>query len=136
MIDGTTRRVNAVTLGVEHFGDPSASLVLCIGGPTLLSWPDSLCAELARLGRHVVRYDLRDCGASTTLDPEAPRYTLRDLASDAAALARELDDRPAGSADLIRHRLSILFDTTVLTPDRMSMCSDTTPSREEESSSG
>jgi len=50
MIDGTTRRVNAVTLGVEHFGDPSASLVLCIGGPTLLSWPDSLCAELARLG--------------------------------------------------------------------------------------
>lgn len=95
MIDGTTRRVNAVALGVEHFGDPSASLVLCIGGPTLLSWPDSLCAELARLGRHVVRYDLRDCGASTTLDPEAPRYTLRDLASDAAALARELDDRPA-----------------------------------------
>ena len=95
MIDGTTRRVNAVTLGVEHFGDPSASLVLCIGGPTLLSWPDLLCTELARLGRHVVRYDLRDCGASMTLDPQALRYTLRDLASDAAALARELDDRPA-----------------------------------------
>lgn len=99
MSDGTTRRVNAVTLGIEHFGDPSASLVLCVGGPTMLSWPDSLCAELARPGRHggrhVVRYDLRDSGASTTLDPEVPGYTLRDLASDAAALARELDDRPA-----------------------------------------
>lgn len=99
MTDGTTRRVNGVTLGVEHFGDPSAPLVLCVGGPTMLSWPDSLCAELARPvrhgGRHVVRYDLRDSGASTTLDPEALGYSLRDLAADAAALARELDDRPA-----------------------------------------
>jgi pimeloyl-ACP methyl ester carboxylesterase len=41
-----------------------------------------------------VRYDLRDSGASTTVDPEAPAYTLRDLAADAAALARELNDRP------------------------------------------
>ncbi|MGV1009143.1 MAG: alpha/beta hydrolase [Dermatophilaceae bacterium] len=38
-----------------------------------------------------MRYDLRDCGASTTIDPEGPSYTLRDLAADAAALARELD---------------------------------------------
>lgn len=96
MTDGTTTlRVNGVTLGIEHFGDPSASLILCVGSPTLLSWPDALCEELARLGRHVVRYDLRDSGESTTVAPERPGYTLRDLASDAAALARELDDRPA-----------------------------------------
>jgi pimeloyl-ACP methyl ester carboxylesterase len=38
----------------------------------------------------VVRYDLRDCGASTTLDPEAPGYHLRDLAADAAALVGTL----------------------------------------------
>ena len=61
----------------------------------MLSWPDALCETLARGGRHVVRYDLRDAGASTTVDPEAPAYTLRDLAADAAALARGLDDRPA-----------------------------------------
>jgi pimeloyl-ACP methyl ester carboxylesterase len=42
-----------------------------------------------------VRYDLRDSGASTTVDPAAPAYTLRDLAADAAALAGGLDDRPA-----------------------------------------
>lgn len=66
----------------------------------MLSWPDALCAALARGGRHVVRYDLRDCGASTTIDPKAPTYTLRDLAADAAALARELDDRPAHLAGI------------------------------------
>jgi pimeloyl-ACP methyl ester carboxylesterase len=61
----------------------------------MLSWPDALCAALARGGRDVVRYDLRDSGASTTVDSTAPAYTLRDLAVDAVALARELDGRPA-----------------------------------------
>ena len=87
----TTIEANGVTLGVEHFGDASAPLVLLVGGTTMLSWPDALCVTLARGGRHVVRYDLRDAGTSTTVDPEAPAYTLRDLAADAAALAAELD---------------------------------------------
>lgn len=91
----TTIEANGVRLGVEHFGEESAPLVLCVGGTTMLSWPDALCEALARGGRHVVRYDLRDAGASTTADPGAPGYTLRDLAADAAALAGELDDRPA-----------------------------------------
>ncbi len=91
----TTVEANGVTLGVEHFGEAAAPLVLLAGGTTMLSWPDPLCEALARGGRHVVRYDLRDCGASTTIDPEAPAYTLRDLAADVAALARGLDDRPA-----------------------------------------
>src|SRR5439155_20812092 len=91
----TTVEANGVTLGVEHFGDAAAPLVLLAGGTTMLSWPDALCEALARGGRHVVRYDLRDCGASTTIDPEAPTYTLRDLTADAAALARGHDDRPA-----------------------------------------
>jgi pimeloyl-ACP methyl ester carboxylesterase len=89
------RTPDGITLGVEAFGDPAAPLVLLAGGPTMLSWPDALCEALAAGGRHLVRYDLRDCGASTTLDPEAPAYTLRDLAADAVALARGLGDRPA-----------------------------------------
>jgi pimeloyl-ACP methyl ester carboxylesterase len=93
--DATTAEANGVMLGVEHFGDPAAPLVLLAGGTTMLSWPDPVCEALAHGGRHVVRYDLRDSGASTTVDPEAPYYTLRDLAADAAALARGLDDRPA-----------------------------------------
>jgi pimeloyl-ACP methyl ester carboxylesterase len=94
------RTPDGVRLGLEHFGDPAAPLVLLAGGTTMLSWPDTLCETLARGGRHVVRYDLRDAGASTTLAPEAPAYTLRDLAADAAALARGLDDRPAHLAGI------------------------------------
>jgi pimeloyl-ACP methyl ester carboxylesterase len=96
----TTVEANGVTLGVERLGDATAPLVLLAGGPTMLSWPDALCAALARGGRHVVRYDLRDSGASTTVDPEAPGYSVRDLAADCAALARELDDRPAHLAGI------------------------------------
>lgn len=96
----TFRTPDGVTLGVEHFGDAAAPLVLLVGGTTMLFWPDALCHALARGGRHVVRYDLRDSGASTTVDPEAPAYTLRDLAADAAALARGLDDRPAHLAGI------------------------------------
>jgi pimeloyl-ACP methyl ester carboxylesterase len=70
----TTVESNGVTLGVEHFGDASAPLVLLAGGTTMLSWPDALCEALARGRRHVVRYDLRDCGVSTTVNPR-PRRT-------------------------------------------------------------
>jgi pimeloyl-ACP methyl ester carboxylesterase len=94
------RTPDGVTVGVEHFGDAAAPLVLLAGGTTMLSWPDQLCEALARGGRHVVRYDMRDAGASTTVDPEAPAYTLRDLAADAATLARGLDDRPAHLAGI------------------------------------
>ncbi|KDN21511.1 alpha/beta fold hydrolase [Amycolatopsis rifamycinica] len=94
------RTPGGVTLGVERFGDPAAPVVLLVGAPTMLSWPDALCAALADGGRQVVRYDLRDSGTSTTVDPEAPAYTLRDLALDAAALARGLDDRPAHLAGI------------------------------------
>ena len=78
----TTVEADGVMLGVEHFGDAAAPLVLLTGGTTMLSWPDTLCEALARGGRHVVRYDLRDSGASTTVDPQAPAYTLRDLAAE------------------------------------------------------
>jgi pimeloyl-ACP methyl ester carboxylesterase len=85
-----TARANGVELGIETFGRDSDPLVLLAGGPTMLSWPDSVCERLASGGRRVVRYDLRDCGASTTLNPEAPAYNLRDLAADAAALVGTL----------------------------------------------
>ncbi|MEU0757642.1 alpha/beta fold hydrolase [Streptomyces albogriseolus] len=96
----TTVHANGVTLGVESFGDDDAPLVLLAGGTTMLSWPDALCERLAAGGRRVVRYDLRDSGASTTLAPEAPAYTLRDLAADAAALTDALGGRPAHLAGI------------------------------------
>ncbi|ANJ05965.1 alpha/beta fold hydrolase [Streptomyces parvulus] len=95
-----TVKVNGVSLGVESFGPEDAPLVLLAGGTTMLSWPDALCERLAAGGRRVVRYDLRDSGESTTEDPEAPAYTLRDLARDAAALAHALTDAPAHLAGI------------------------------------
>src|SRR5215510_9842904 len=96
----TTVNANEIALGIESFGDDDAPLVLLAGGTTMLSWPDTLCERLAAGGRRVVRYDLRDSGASTTADPEAPAYTLRDLAADAAALAVALGGGPAHLAGI------------------------------------
>jgi len=86
----TSVRANGIELGVESFGGDADPLVLLVGGVTMLSWRDVLCERLAAGGRRVIRYDLRDCGASTTVDPESPGYTLRDLAADAAALVHAL----------------------------------------------
>jgi pimeloyl-ACP methyl ester carboxylesterase len=96
----TTVNANGIALGIDSFGDDSAPLVLLAGGTTMLSWPDALCERLAAGGRRVVRYDLRDSGESTTMDPEAPAYTLRDLAADAAALADALGAAPAHLAGI------------------------------------
>jgi pimeloyl-ACP methyl ester carboxylesterase len=81
-------KVNGVELCVETFGDPADPPVLLVG-VTMLSWPDELCAALA--GRYVVRYDLRDAGQSTFVDPDAPAYDLRDLVTDASELLVALD---------------------------------------------
>ncbi|WP_280222474.1 alpha/beta fold hydrolase [Nocardia neocaledoniensis] len=83
-------RVNGVELGVESFGRGDDPLVVLVGGTTMLSWPEALCERLAAGGRRVVRYDLRDSGTSTTVDPEHPEYGLRDLAADAAGLVEAL----------------------------------------------
>jgi pimeloyl-ACP methyl ester carboxylesterase len=80
-------KVSKAELCVETFGDPADPPVLLIG-VTMLSWPDEFCASLA--GRYVVRYDLRDAGRSTFVDPEAPAYDLRDLVTDAAELLAAL----------------------------------------------
>ena len=95
-----TVNANEVALGIESFGDDDAPLVLLAGGTTMLSWPDALCERLAAGGRRVVRYDLRDSGESTTANPKAPAYTLRDLAADAAALADALGGGPAHLAGI------------------------------------
>ena len=96
----TTVNANGVALGIESFGDDDAPLVLLAGGTTMLSWPDALCECLAAGGRRVVRFDLRDRGEPTTADPEAPTYTLRDLAADTAALAEALGGGPAHLAGI------------------------------------
>ena len=76
---------NGIEHCVECFGDSGEPALLLIAN-TMLDWPSELCEALAAQGRAVIRYDLRDTGRSTRLDPLDPGHSLRDLASDAAGL--------------------------------------------------
>lgn len=79
-------------LCVQAFGDPADPTLLLIYGAAAAMefWEDDLCRRLAvggtGGGRHVVRYDNRDTGRSTTYPPGEPGYTGRDLVDDAVAV--------------------------------------------------
>jgi pimeloyl-ACP methyl ester carboxylesterase len=99
-----------VTLCYEGFGDvsdPTALLIMGLG-TQMIAWQDGFCSELAARGLHVVRFDNRDVGRSTHLSGAPPtlaqimrrsrraaRYTLADMAEDAAGLLREREFGPA-----------------------------------------
>ncbi|MFF2008299.1 alpha/beta fold hydrolase [Streptomyces sp. NPDC058195] len=59
-----------VSLAYEAFGDPSDPPVLLVMGlgAQMIAWHEDFCRELAGRGRHVIRYDNRDCGLSTRFD--------------------------------------------------------------------
>jgi pimeloyl-ACP methyl ester carboxylesterase len=99
-----------VTLCYETFGErsnPTALLVMGLG-TQMIAWHEDFCRELAARGLYVVRFDNRDIGRSThmsgrpptiaqllTRSSRAARYTLGDMADDAAGLLAELDLAPA-----------------------------------------
>ena len=75
--------VGDVELCVDTVGPP-AGIPLLLIGTTVATWDDELVERLT--GRFVIRYDLRDTGRSTTVDPDSPGYTLRDLVTDAVGV--------------------------------------------------
>lgn len=100
-----------IELEYETFGSPTDPALLLVMGFTaqLIAWDTELCEQLAARGRHVIRFDNRDCGLSTKLDgqridpmavmqaqlagqpvPPTP-YTLSDMANDAFGLLDALD---------------------------------------------
>jgi pimeloyl-ACP methyl ester carboxylesterase len=100
---------NGIEIAYETFGDPAAPpMVLVMGlGTQMIAWPDELCEDLAQRGHHVVRFDNRDCGASTHLKgvraPHVarvaakrarPPYTVDDMADDTAGLVEALELGP------------------------------------------
>ena len=66
--------VGDVELCTESFGDPRDPTLLLLAGAAASMdwWPAELCERLAAGGRHVVRYDHRDTGRSTTGPVGAP----------------------------------------------------------------
>lgn len=79
---------NGVQICTETFGDPAHPAVLLIAGAasSMDWWEDAFCARLASQQRHVIRYDLRDTGRSTTCEAGKPDYTGFDLVKDAAGV--------------------------------------------------
>lgn len=88
--------VGDVELCLESFGDPrDPTIMLVSGAAAAMDWWDvELCEQLAAGGRHVVRYDHRDTGRSTTGTPGAPSYAASHLARDCAGLIETLDVGP------------------------------------------
>jgi pimeloyl-ACP methyl ester carboxylesterase len=97
--------LGSVNLCYETFGDPSdRPLLLVMGlGTQMVAWRDEFCNDLAGKGFHVIRYDNRDCGKSTSFSapppttveiftrrPRALDYTLADMAGDAVGLLDHL----------------------------------------------
>lgn len=80
-----TLPVNGIELCIETFGEPTDPAVLLIGGAasSMDWWEDEFCRRLAAAGRHVIRYDHRDTGRSTSFPAGAPPYSGVDLAHDA-----------------------------------------------------
>lgn len=101
---------DGIRLCYETFGaaeDPPLLLIMGLG-MQMIGWPEEFCEELAGRGFHVVRFDNRDSGRSTRAGGRPPtfgqllrrrirplRYTLSDMAGDAAGLLRELGLAPA-----------------------------------------
>ncbi len=75
--------VGDVELCVDTAGLPTDIPLLLIG-TTIATWDDEFVEQLT--GRFVIRYDLRDAGRSTTVDPDSPGYALRDLVADAVGV--------------------------------------------------
>jgi pimeloyl-ACP methyl ester carboxylesterase len=97
-----TKQINAngVELFSESFGDPSDPTILLIMGAmaSAVWWPEEFCLQLASRGRHVIRYDHRDTGRSTSYAPGQIEYSVEEMADDAVGL---LDAYGIGGAHLV-----------------------------------
>ena len=62
---------NNIEIAYETFGDPeNPPLVMIMGlAAQMIGWPDPFCQMLAQAGHYVIRFDNRDTGFSTKLDP-------------------------------------------------------------------
>jgi pimeloyl-ACP methyl ester carboxylesterase len=113
-------RANGVDLWTEDFGDPSSPTILLVmgaGGQAIL-WPDELIDGLVAGGKHVIRYDNRDVGQTTSFDFEKDPYTIADMAADAVAI---LDAYHVAEADVVGASMGgMIVQTMALNaPDRV-----------------
>jgi pimeloyl-ACP methyl ester carboxylesterase len=85
--------VDGVLLCAETFGSPADPTIVLIagGGQSMVWWESDFCQQLAAAGRHVVRYDHRDTGRSSSSPAGRPAYSAVDLATDPLRVMDALD---------------------------------------------
>jgi pimeloyl-ACP methyl ester carboxylesterase len=83
----------ACALYYDSFGDPANPTLLLVNGlgSQCINYRDAWCAMFVDRGLHVVRFDNRDVGLSTSftdapLDEAGAAYRLSDMAADAVAV--------------------------------------------------
>ncbi|GAA4428361.1 hypothetical protein GCM10023169_29390 [Georgenia halophila] len=115
-----TLTLDGVDLCFEAYGARADPVVLLIagGGQSMDWWEVEFCHRLAAVGRHVVRYDHRDTGRSSTSPAGEPSYTAADLARDPL---RILDHLAVERAHLVGLSMGggIAQQLTILHPDRV-----------------
>jgi pimeloyl-ACP methyl ester carboxylesterase len=94
--------VGEVELCVEEFGESAdPTILLLAGAASSMDWWDAdLCRRIAAGRRHVVRYDHRDTGQSTTGPAGSPEYGSDVLDRDCIALIEALGPEPVHLAGL------------------------------------
>jgi pimeloyl-ACP methyl ester carboxylesterase len=72
----------------QDFGNADDPAILLIMGAMNqgIVWPDEFCQVLANGGFHVIRYDHRDTGRSSTVNFKTHPYDLNDMTRDAVAV--------------------------------------------------
>jgi pimeloyl-ACP methyl ester carboxylesterase len=95
--------VNGIEIVYETIGDPSnPPLLLVMGlGTQLIHWDVGLCELFAQRGFHVIRFDNRDSGRSTSVGAPVPnlRRAMAGLRIDAPYLLDDMADDAFGLLD-------------------------------------
>lgn len=109
-----------ISLAHESFGNSADPAVVMVMGATasMLWWPRDLCEGLALRGYHVIRYDHRDTGQSTSVPLGKACYSVEDLADDLMGL---LDGLRLDAAHIVGMSLGGLIGQMVAIthPDRI-----------------
>jgi len=85
--------VGDVELCAEPFGNPGDPTLLLISGSSspMDAYHPLFCEQLVAGGRHVIRYDNRDTGESTSYPAGRPGYGFDDIVADAIGLLDALE---------------------------------------------
>jgi pimeloyl-ACP methyl ester carboxylesterase len=97
--------VRGVRIAYQTVGDPDHSALLLIMGlgASLEQWDTELCLMFAERGLFVIRFDNRDVGRSSWIEPTRRMHPIHALISPREGAAYGLDDMADDAFGLLNH---------------------------------